>query len=117
MGERPWAAGVPPDWQKTDVCNGSCFPVYVQVFSALIVIIAGAFIITIIYRSVVSPVHLRGSEEWVVSLRLPMSPPPPAVKEHRHGCSTGLPARHVCGCAVSHSVDCSRHQSPLLFQG
>lgn len=29
-----------------------CFPAYVQVFSALIVIIAGAFVITIIYKSV-----------------------------------------------------------------
>lgn len=32
----------------------NCFPAYVQVFSALIVIIAGAFVITIIYRSALS---------------------------------------------------------------
>ena len=32
----------------------NCFPVYVHVFSALIVIIAGAFVITIIYRSALS---------------------------------------------------------------
>ena len=54
--ERPWAAGAGHHLTRaggTDFCNGSCFPVYVQVFSALIVIIAGAFIITIIYRSVV----------------------------------------------------------------
>ena len=39
----------------------NCFPGYVQVFSALIVIIAGAFVITIIYRSAlsVSEPHLR----------------------------------------------------------
>ncbi|XP_021551682.1 testis-expressed protein 29 [Neomonachus schauinslandi] len=34
------------------VCYEKAVPVYVQVFSALIVIIAGAFIITIIYRVV-----------------------------------------------------------------
>ncbi|XP_045628882.1 testis-expressed protein 29 isoform X1 [Ursus americanus] len=34
------------------VCYEKAVPIYVQVFSALIVIIAGAFIITIIYRSV-----------------------------------------------------------------
>lgn len=39
----------------------NCFPAYVQVFSALIVIIAGAFVITIIYRSALSfsEHHLR----------------------------------------------------------
>ncbi|XP_012666964.1 testis-expressed protein 29 [Otolemur garnettii] len=34
------------------VCYEKAVPIYVQVFSALIVIIAGAFIITIIYRVV-----------------------------------------------------------------
>ncbi|XP_045139745.1 testis-expressed protein 29 [Echinops telfairi] len=35
-----------------DVCYEKAVPIYVQVFSALIVIISGAFIITIIYRVV-----------------------------------------------------------------
>lgn len=113
--ERVWGRGL---WQqehcltgrKTDFCNGSCFPVYVQVFSALIVIIAGAFIITIIYRSVVSAGHLQGSEEWVVGPRLPMTPPPPAVKEPRQACSTGLPARRVRVCCES---QCRLLQTPV----
>lgn len=54
-GRAPPALGGRPDFR-----NGNCFPVYVQVFSALIVIIAGAFIITIIYRSVAPPLtHLQ----------------------------------------------------------
>ncbi|XP_039082615.1 testis-expressed protein 29 [Hyaena hyaena] len=35
-----------------DVCYEKAVPIYVQVFSALIVIISGAFVITIIYRVV-----------------------------------------------------------------
>lgn len=37
--------------------NQNYFSAYVQVFSALIVIIAGAFVITIIYRSAISFFH------------------------------------------------------------
>uniref|UniRef100_A0A8C6ZZU2 Testis-expressed sequence 29 protein n=1 Tax=Neovison vison TaxID=452646 RepID=A0A8C6ZZU2_NEOVI len=37
------------------VCYEKAVPIYVQVFSALIVVIAGAFVITIIYRSAGPP--------------------------------------------------------------
>lgn len=58
-GRRAGAVGTPGrqaalgrHWPAVTPRN--CFPVYVHVFSALIVIIAGAFVITIIYRSALS---------------------------------------------------------------
>lgn len=59
--EGRWAGGVGTPGRQLAlgrrwpaVTPRNCFPAYVQVFSALIVIIAGAFVITIIYRSVLS---------------------------------------------------------------
>ncbi|XP_077711065.1 testis-expressed protein 29 [Canis aureus] len=53
------------------VCYEKAVPIYVQVFSALIVIIAGAFIITIIYR--VFQEHKREKE---VPAGVPLSSKP-----------------------------------------
>ncbi|XP_008683188.1 testis-expressed protein 29 isoform X2 [Ursus americanus] len=51
------------------VCYEKAVPIYVQVFSALIVIIAGAFIITIIYRVV-----QENRREKEVPTDVPLSP-------------------------------------------
>uniref|UniRef100_A0A8C0QIC8 Testis expressed 29 n=1 Tax=Canis lupus familiaris TaxID=9615 RepID=A0A8C0QIC8_CANLF len=61
------------------VCYEKAVPIYVQVFSALIVIIAGAFIITIIYR--VFQEHKREKEVPRVSLCHP-SPAREAGQPH-----------------------------------
>ncbi|XP_041586767.1 testis-expressed protein 29 [Vulpes lagopus] len=53
------------------VCYEKAVPIYVQVFSALIVIIAGAFIITIIYR-----VFQENKREKEVPAGVPLSSKP-----------------------------------------
>lgn len=86
-------AGAPPTPAAGLTPRTTCFPVYVQVFSALIVIISGAFVITIIYRSVVSPRpnspaegagrRVLGSGWGVLSApQLLTAPLPPAFQEH-----------------------------------
>ncbi|XP_051686467.1 testis-expressed protein 29 [Oryctolagus cuniculus] len=65
------------------VCYEKAVPVYVQVFSALIVIIAGAFIITIIYRVVQESRREKKSsaEVTLMSESSEKPEPPPSVSE------------------------------------
>ncbi|XP_006159719.1 testis-expressed protein 29 [Tupaia chinensis] len=62
------------------VCYEKAVPVYVQVFSALIVVIAGAFVITIIYRVIRE--SRREKEVRTEATKPPASPPPePSAKD------------------------------------
>ncbi|XP_076769861.1 testis-expressed protein 29 isoform X2 [Arvicanthis niloticus] len=59
------------------VCYEKAVPIYVQVFSILIVVMAGAFIIGIIYRVVQ---EIKRERELCMEYMPPPPPPPPLVK-------------------------------------
>uniref|UniRef100_A0A8C6CIG3 Testis expressed 29 n=1 Tax=Moschus moschiferus TaxID=68415 RepID=A0A8C6CIG3_MOSMO len=91
------------------ICYEKAVPTYVQVFSALIVIIAGAFVITIIYRVIQES---RREKEVPTEAPVPAKPsvhvetqPPSSV-----GTGSQAPSREV-----PHSQESSMEDASLLI--